>query len=105
MKYSLNNRRKKVCPFHSIGKKQQKMKESMKSKSLPQLSTVSSFIALFKVNNENTRTMYEICSQLTINTPERHRNRCIYFSGASIVDFEQVTTGRGRLFYSVSLSY
>ena len=25
-----------------------------------------------KVNNENIRTMYEICSKLTIKRPERH---------------------------------
>ena len=28
-------------------------------------------IYLFKVNNRNTRTRSEICSKLTINTPER----------------------------------
>ena len=28
-------------------------------------------IYLFKVNNGNNRIMYEICSKLTINTPER----------------------------------
>ena len=27
--------------------------------------------AMFKVNNRNTRTMCEICSKLTIKTPER----------------------------------
>ena len=27
---------------------------------------------LFKVNNENTRAMYEIFSKLTIKTPEWH---------------------------------
>ena len=26
---------------------------------------------MFKVNNRNTRTMCEICSKLTIKTPER----------------------------------
>ena len=30
---------------------------------------------MFKVNNRNTRTRYEICSKLTIKTPEgRHWN-------------------------------
>ena len=29
-------------------------------------------IYLFKVNNKNTRTRCEICSKLTIKTPERH---------------------------------
>ena len=28
-------------------------------------------IYLFKVNNENTRTMYEICLKSTIKTPDR----------------------------------
>ena len=28
-------------------------------------------IYLFKVDNRNTRTMYEVCSKLTIKTPER----------------------------------
>ena len=28
-------------------------------------------IYLFKFNNENTRTMCEVCSKLTIKTPER----------------------------------
>ena len=30
-------------------------------------------IYLFKVNNRNTRTRCEICSKLTINTPERRQ--------------------------------
>ena len=30
-------------------------------------------IYLFKINNENTRTMCEICSKLTIKTPERRQ--------------------------------
>ena len=29
-------------------------------------------IYLLKANNRNTRTRCEICSKLTINTPERH---------------------------------
>ena len=42
-------------------------------------------IYLFKVNNENTRAMCEICSKLTMKTPERrHRHR----SGAFTVNFE-----------------
>ena len=32
-------------------------------------------IYLFKVNNRNTRTRCEICSKLTINTPERRQWR------------------------------
>ena len=46
---------------------------------------------MFKVNNRNTRTRYEICSKLTIKTPERHH--WIYFrtcSNVSIIIFDQV---------------
>ena len=43
---------------------------------------------MFKVNNRNgnTRTRYEICSKLTIKTPERRE----LTSSVSIVNFEQV---------------
>ena len=44
---------------------------------------------MFKVNNRNTRTRCEICSNLTIKIPER----CHYFtpySSVSIVNFEHV---------------
>ena len=44
-------------------------------------------IYLFKVNNEKTSTMGEICSKLTIKTPKQRR------SGISIVGFEQVLAG------------
>ena len=45
-------------------------------------------IYLFKVNNRNTRTRCEICSRLTIKTPERrHWHR----SGVFIVNFELVS--------------
>ena len=30
-------------------------------------------ICLFKVTNGNTRTMFEICSELTIKTPEQRQ--------------------------------
>ena len=43
---------------------------------------------MFKVNNRNNRTMWKICSKLTIKTPERR-----YFTPSSsvfIVNFEQV---------------
>ena len=46
---------------------------------------------MFKVNNGNTRTRCEICSKLTIKTPERH-----YFtpySSVFIVNLEQINTG------------
>ena len=42
---------------------------------------------MFKVNNRNTRTSCEICSKLTIKTPERRHYRR---SGVFIVNFEQV---------------
>ena len=42
---------------------------------------------MFKVNNRNTRTCYDICSNLTIKTPERRQwSR----SGVFIVNFEHV---------------
>ena len=43
-------------------------------------------IHLFKVNNRNTRTRCEICSKLTIKTPER-RQWCL--SSVFIVSFER----------------
>ena len=46
---------------------------------------------MFKVNNRNTRTKCEICSKLTIKTPERR-----YFtpySSVFIVTFEQINAG------------
>ena len=49
---------------------------------------------MFKVKNRNTRPRYEVCSKLTIKTPERRRS--IYFppcSSVSIVNFEQVNAG------------
>ena len=39
---------------------------------------------MFKVNNRNTRKKCEICSKLTIKTPERRR------SGVFIVNFEHI---------------
>ena len=45
-------------------------------------------IYLLKVNNRNTRTRFEICSKLTIKTPERrHQHR----SGIFIVNFERIS--------------
>ena len=43
---------------------------------------------MFKVNNRNTRLMYEICSKLTIKTPERRQRR--HF-GVFIVNFEHIS--------------
>ena len=50
-------------------------------------SVVPAGIYLFKVNNRNTRTRCEICSELTINTPERRQRR----SGVFIVNFEHIS--------------
>ena len=44
---------------------------------------------MFKVNKRNTRTRCEICSKVTIKTPERRQWRC---SGTFIVNFEKVNT-------------
>ena len=44
-------------------------------------------IYLSKVNNKNTRNRCELCSKLTIKTPEHFT----YFSSVSIVAFEQIT--------------
>ena len=40
-------------------------------------SYIPAGIYLPKVNNRNTRTRYEICSELTKNTTERHHWRLI----------------------------
>ena len=48
----------------------------------------SAGIYLLKVNNRNTRTRCEICSKLTINTPERRHWRR---SGVFIVNFEHIS--------------
>ena len=45
-------------------------------------------IYLFKVNNRNTRARCEICSKLTIKTPERRHWRR---SGVFIVTFEHIS--------------
>ena len=47
---------------------------------------VSAGIYLFKVNNRNTRIMFEICSKLTIKILERLRR-----SGVFIVNLEQIS--------------
>ena len=43
---------------------------------------------MFKVNNRNTRTRYEICSKLSIKISERHQWRR---SGIFIVNFEHIS--------------
>ena len=43
---------------------------------------------MFKINNRNTKTRSEICSKLTMKTPERrHWGR----SGTFIVNFEHIS--------------
>ena len=64
-------------------------------------SNFSASIYLLKVNNRNTRTRFEICSSLTIKTPERRPKITIKTpeslftpcSSASNVNFEQVNAG------------
>ena len=43
---------------------------------------------MFKVNSRKTRARCEICSKLTIKTPERHQWCC---SGVFIVNFEYIS--------------
>ena len=49
--------------------------------------TSFSCIYLFKDNNRNTRKRCEICSKLTIKTPERRQRRSDVF----IVNFEHIS--------------
>ena len=72
----------------------------MNKKQKNQLASHPAGIYMFKVNYRNTRKRCEICSQLTIKTPERrHQRRSGVFivnfkhrpfSFVSIVNFEQV---------------
>ena len=43
---------------------------------------------MFKVNNRNSKTGCEICSRLTIKTPERHH---CGRSGVFIVNFDHIS--------------
>ena len=66
-------------------------KDDVKSISLKNIGSNVAHTAdiyLLKVENKNTRTRCEICSKLTIKTPERHHLRC---SGALIVNFEHIS--------------
>ena len=45
-------------------------------------------IVLFEVKKGNTRTMCEVCSKLTIKTPEQRQLRC---SGVFVVNFEEIS--------------
>ena len=48
----------------------------------------SAGIYLFKFNNENTRAICEICSELTIKTPKRHRLGIFNSWKAFIISFQ-----------------
>ena len=54
---------------------------------------------MFKVNNKNTRTRCEICSKLTVTTPEKRTlniQLLTYFtpcSSVSIINFKHVIAG------------
>ena len=48
---------------------------------------IPAYIYLFKVSNRNARKSYEICSKLTIKTPELRHGRC---PGVFIVNFEHI---------------
>ena len=50
-------------------------------------------IYFFKINNRNTRKSCEICSKLTIKTPELLTllNLNIFHTSVSVVEFEQVS--------------
>ena len=43
---------------------------------------------MFKINNRNTRKRYDICSELTMKTPERRQLRR---SGVFTVNFEHIS--------------
>ena len=55
---------------------------------------------MFKVNNIKTRTRFEICSELTIKTPEQ---RQMLHSGVFIVNFEHISY-LGLVFLLLTLS-
>ena len=68
---------------------------------MPQFNKIK--FNLLKVNSWNPRTISEICSKLTIKTPERRNcgdiilfltlNNFTHCSGISIVEIEQVNAG------------
>ena len=78
----------------------------------------STNIYLFIVNNSNTRKRYEICSKLTIKSPQRRSTvffvnfehisyHFILFSSVSTVGFEQVNVYRvpPYQFINVEITY
>ena len=66
----------------------QKFLEEMESKIPVRWACLPSCNYMFKDNNRSTRTRCEICSKLTIKTPERrHWRRSVFF----IVNFEHIS--------------
>ena len=61
-------------------------------KTFGKFNKISSKNYLFKVNNRNNRTRHEICSKLTIKTPDRSKLGIDFTSWfcVFIVDFEQL---------------
>ena len=62
---------------------------------------------MFKVNRNN-RAMCEICSKLTVKTPERRQvnpNRTLRFTSRKIVDFTHALIILSKTFPIVSISY
>ena len=59
-----------------------------RNQNLKQSCLSSLFNYMLKINNRNTRTTCEICSKLTIETPERRHWRR---SGVFIVNFEHIS--------------
>ena len=61
-------------------------------KTFGKFNKISSKNYLFKVKNRNNRTRHEICSKLTIKTPDRSKLGIDFTSWfcAFIVDFEQL---------------
>ena len=64
------------------------MKASANNDKIIDNNVISVGIYLLKVNNRDTRARCEICSKLTIKTPERHYWRR---SGVFIVNFEHIS--------------
>ena len=56
---------------------------------------------MFKVNNRNTRKRCEICSKLTVKTPEQ---RYWHLFSVSIVDFKQVNLSWVESFYNIKFA-
>ena len=71
--FYLMNRFPTLCEVHLNLKSTQTTIENMKCEAKVENSVLPSGIYLLKVNNRNTRTRCEICSKLTIKTPDRRQ--------------------------------